>query len=86
MPELTHLLITFLRREISNYMELSKNEKQEIRQDLAADAEAILNKMETLKSKLSEKDWHFDQYLDFIKQDLDKFLSNLKWNDWKEST
>ena len=78
MPELTHLLITFLRREISNYMELSKNEKQEIRQDLAADAEAILNKMETLKSKLREKDWHFDQYLDFIKQDLDKFLSNLK--------
>ena len=78
MPELTHLLITFLRREISNYMELSKNEKQEIRQDLAADAEAILNKMETLKSKLSEKDWHFDQYLDFIKQDLDMFLSNLK--------
>lgn len=59
-------------------MELSQNDKQEIRQDLVADAEAILNKMETLKNKLSEKDWHFAQYLDFIKQDLDKFLRNLK--------
>ena len=30
-------------------MELSQNEKQEIRQDLAADAEAILNKIDALK-------------------------------------
>ena len=59
-------------------MELSQNEKQEIRQDLAADAEAILNKMDTLKSRLGERDWNFAHYLDFIKQDLDKFLSNLK--------
>ena len=66
-------------------MELSQNDKQEIRQDLAADAEAILNKMNALKSRLGERDWHFAQYLDFIKQDLDKFISNLKWNDRKES-
>lgn len=59
-------------------MELSQNDKQEIRQDLAADAEAILNKMNALKSRLGERDWHFAQYLDFIKQDLDKFISNLK--------
>lgn len=59
-------------------MELSQNEKQEIRQDLAADAEAILEKMDALKNRLGERDWYFAQYLDFIKQDLDKFLSNLK--------
>ena len=59
-------------------MELSQNDKQEIRQDLAADAEAILNKMNALKSRLGERDWHFAQYLDFIKQALDKFISNLK--------
>ena len=59
-------------------MELSQNEKQEIRKDLSADAEAILNKMDTLKNRLGERDWHFAQYLDFIKQDLNKFLNNLK--------
>lgn len=78
MPEETHLSITFWRRGISKYMELSQNEKQEIRQDLAADAEAILNKIDALKSRLGERDWHFAQYLDFIKQDLEKFRSNLK--------
>ena len=59
-------------------MELSQNDKQEIRKDLAEDAEAILNKMDALKNRLGERDWHFAQYLDFIKQDLDKFLNNLK--------
>lgn len=78
MPEETHLSLTFWCRGISKYMELSQNDKQEIRQDLAADAEAILYKMNALKSRLGERDWHFAQYLDFIKQDLDKFISNLK--------
>jgi two-component sensor histidine kinase len=59
-------------------MILTNDEKQKLREEFAADSESILKKIDATKKKLDSKDWHFAQYLDFIKEDLKKFLINVK--------
>ena len=60
-------------------MILTNDEKQKLREEFAADSESILKKIDATKKKLDSKDWHFAQYLDFIKEDLKKFLINVKF-------
>jgi hypothetical protein len=59
-------------------MVLTNDEKQKLRKEFTTDAENILNKIDNTKNNLDSKDWHFAQYLDFIKEDLKKFLLNVK--------
>jgi len=59
-------------------MILTEDEKHKLRKEFATDAENILKKIDTTKNKLDSKDWYFAQYLDFIKEDLKKFLTNVK--------
>ena len=59
-------------------MILTNDEKQKLREEFAADSESILKKIDATKKNLDSKDWHFAQYLDFIKEDLKKFLINVK--------
>jgi len=59
-------------------MMLTNDEKQKLREEFAADSESILKKIDATKKNLDSKDWHFAQYLDFIKEDLKKFLITVK--------
>ena len=59
-------------------MMLTNDEKQKLREEFATDSENILKKIDATKNKLDSKDWHYAQYLDFIKEDLKKFLLNVK--------
>ena len=59
-------------------MMLTNDERQNVREEFATASESILKKIDTTKNKLDSKDWHFAQYLDFIKEDLKKILINVK--------